>query len=48
MTDHPESYIPSKQKTGKKKKKEMLQLFSVTMLLQKYLHHYSETIIYII
>lgn len=48
MTDHPESYTPSKQKTEKKKKKEMLQLFSVTMLLQKYLHHYSETIIYII
>lgn len=30
MTDHPESYIPSKQKTEKKKK---LKLFSVTMLL---------------
>lgn len=25
----------------------MLKLFSVTMLLQKYLHHYSETILYI-
>ena len=32
MTDHPESDIPSKQKT-EKKKKETLKLFSVTMLL---------------